>query len=155
TRCVGFLSRKEMDAPGSKASPEHDITDRLSSSGKPCKWCIRRIHKTLLFIVKPAHCVIFLILAFSSLGHTAPYAAVVMDAATGKILEAENAHKTRFPASLTKKMTLYLIFDALASGRLKPTSRLYVSAYAASQPPSKLGLKAGERVPLETIIMGL
>lgn len=96
-----------------------------------------------------------LILGMPTLAYTAPYAAVVMDAATGKVLESENAHKKRFPASLTKKMTLYLIFDALATGRLKPTSRLYVSAYAASQPPSKLGLKAGERVPLETIIMGL
>jgi D-alanyl-D-alanine carboxypeptidase len=99
--------------------------------------------------------IFLLIIGFSSLATAAPYAAVVMDAATGKILESENAHKSRFPASLTKKITLLLIFEALASGRLKPTSRLYVSAYAASQPPSKLGLKAGERVPLETIIMGL
>jgi len=89
------------------------------------------------------------------LAYTAPYAAVVMDAATGKMLESENAYKKRFPASLTKKMTLYLIFDAIAAGRLKLTSRLYVSAYAASQPPTKLGLRAGERVPLETIIRGL
>ncbi|MEI8295120.1 MAG: D-alanyl-D-alanine carboxypeptidase family protein [Alphaproteobacteria bacterium] len=97
----------------------------------------------------------FLIIGFPSLANTAPYAAVVMDAATGKILEGENADQSRFPASLTKKMTLYLIFEALESGRLKPTSTLYVSAHAASQPPSKLGLKKGERVAIETVIMAL
>lgn len=83
------------------------------------------------------------------------YAAIVMDAHTGQILEQENAQAKRHPASLTKKMTLYLLFEAVANGRFKKHALLSVSRHAASQPPSKLGLRAGDQVPIENIIMGL
>src|SRR6185312_1054319 len=72
---------------------------------------------------------------------TAPrYAAIVVDASTGEVLYQKNADSQRYPASISKVMTLYLTFEALATGRLHPNDRIVVSAHAASMAPSKLGL---------------
>lgn len=84
-----------------------------------------------------------------------PYAAIVIDADTGQILHDENADAPRHPASLTKIMTLYLLFEQLESGRLKLDTELPVSAIAASQPPTKLHLKAGKTISVEDTIGGL
>jgi D-alanyl-D-alanine carboxypeptidase len=83
------------------------------------------------------------------------YAAVVIDANTGKTLFASSADEARFPASLTKMMTLYLTFEALESGRLKTSTRLTFSKNAAAEPPTKLGVKAGGSVTIETAILSL
>jgi D-alanyl-D-alanine carboxypeptidase len=83
------------------------------------------------------------------------YAAIVVDAKTGKTLFSANADEARFPASLTKMMTLYLVFERLASGKLKKTTQVPFSQYAASQPPTKLGIRAGQSVPVETIIYSM
>jgi D-alanyl-D-alanine carboxypeptidase (penicillin-binding protein 5/6) len=72
--------------------------------------------------------------------------AIVMDAATGEILYNQRADSLRYPASVTKVMTLYMTFDALASGRLRLDDEVVVSPLAAAQPPTKLGLRAGERI---------
>ncbi len=81
-------------------------------------------------------------LAISPLG--APrFAAVLMDADTSEILYAEQATAIRHPASITKVMTLYLVFDALEAGRLRPDDRVVMSWNAANQRPSKLGLGTG------------
>lgn len=77
------------------------------------------------------------------------YAAIVVDAATGEVLFARHADSRRYPASITKVMTLYLTFEALSEGRVKLDDVLTVSARAASQPPSKLGLGAGQTITLE------
>lgn len=77
------------------------------------------------------------------------YAAIVVDATTGEVLFARHADSRRYPASITKVMTLYLTFEALAEGRVKLDDVLTVSARAASQPPSKLGLGAGQTITLE------
>lgn len=77
------------------------------------------------------------------------YAAIVMDAASGEVLFARNADSRRYPASLTKMMTLYLTFEALSQGRVKAEDVLTVSPHAASQPPSKLGLAAGQTITLD------
>lgn len=77
------------------------------------------------------------------------YAAIVIDAATGEVLFARNADSRRYPASLTKMMTLYLTFEALSQGKANVNDVLTVSPRAASQPPSKLGLAAGQTITLD------
>ncbi len=83
---------------------------------------------------------------------TAPepkFTAIVMDARSGEILYNERADSIRYPASVTKVMTLYLAFEALASGRLHLNDLITVSPLAASQPATKLGLRAGETITVE------
>ncbi|WP_092311924.1 D-alanyl-D-alanine carboxypeptidase family protein [Brevundimonas viscosa] len=77
------------------------------------------------------------------------YAAIVVDAESGEVLFARHADSRRYPASITKVMTLYLAFEALAEGRVKPDDVITVSPHAASQPPSKLGLAAGQTITLD------
>jgi len=77
------------------------------------------------------------------------YAAVVVDAKTGEVLYAKRADSPRYPASITKVMTLYLAFEALASGRLKLDDPVMISPRAAAQAPTKLGLPAGETLTVE------
>ncbi len=83
------------------------------------------------------------------------YAGIVVDAKTGNVLYSENADSLRYPASLTKMMTLYLVFEALEHGRIKLDTKIPVSAHAASEPPSKLGLRAGGSLTVEQGIKGL
>ena len=77
------------------------------------------------------------------------YASIVVDAASGEVLFSRFADARRYPASITKVMTLYLVFEALESGKVKLTDNLTVSPRAASQPPSKLGLAAGQSISLD------
>ena len=83
------------------------------------------------------------------------YAGIVVDANTGKTLYSENADARRFPASLTKMMTLYVVFEELDAKRLTLESRLSVSANAARQAPSKIGVKAGSTIKVEDAILAL
>ncbi len=78
--------------------------------------------------------------------------AIVMDAGSGEILYAERADSPRYPASVTKVMTMYLAFDALASGRLHLNDLVVVSPLAAAQPATKLGLRAGETITVENAL---
>lgn len=82
-------------------------------------------------------------------------ASIVIDAKTGEVLSESDPDALTYPASLTKMMTLYLTFEALNSGRLRLDQRLPVSAYAASRPPTKLGLRVGERVSVRNLILGI
>jgi D-alanyl-D-alanine carboxypeptidase len=83
------------------------------------------------------------------------YAALVMDANTNEILHSRNADDPRYPASLTKVMTLYLLFDAINAGDVKLSDRMTVSRNAAAQPPSNLKLKAGDKIKVEDAIYAL
>ena len=83
------------------------------------------------------------------------YAAIVMHADTGDVLLDKYADQKRYPASLTKMMTLYILFEELEAGTLNPDSLLTVSAQAAGQPPSKLGLVAGSTISVEDAIKAL
>jgi D-alanyl-D-alanine carboxypeptidase len=83
------------------------------------------------------------------------YEAIVLDAQTGQVLHELNADIPTPPASLTKMMTLYLTFEALNRGRLRLDQYLQVSDYAASRPPSKLGLKPGEAISVQDLILGI
>src|SRR3546814_12504379 len=76
----------------------------------------------------------------------ARYAAIVVDAESGHVLHAVNADTRNYPASLTKMMTLYLVFEALEAGKLKLSKTLTVSAHAASMPPSNLRLRTGDKI---------
>ncbi|TIS60974.1 MAG: D-alanyl-D-alanine carboxypeptidase, partial [Mesorhizobium sp.] len=82
-------------------------------------------------------------------------AAIVVDAKTGKVLYSADANGRRYPASLTKMMTLYLTFEALAKGRIGRNTPVPYSAHAASEPPTKLGVRAGGSVPVETAILSM
>ncbi|KQU69942.1 D-alanyl-D-alanine carboxypeptidase [Aminobacter sp. DSM 101952] len=82
-------------------------------------------------------------------------AAIVIDANTGETLYSSNADSRRYPASLTKMMTLYLTFEALSKGRIKKDSRVVFSKNAAAEPPTKIGVKAGGSISVEAAILSL
>jgi D-alanyl-D-alanine carboxypeptidase len=83
------------------------------------------------------------------------HAAMVIDANTGETLIAEQADEPRFPASLTKMMTLYMVFEMLESGRLTPTTKLKVSQEAAAAQPTKLDLEPGEQIAVLDAVKAL
>ena len=82
----------------------------------------------------------------------APYAAMVIDARTGEVLHSRNADTRLHPASLTKMMTLYVAFDAIERGEISLDTAVTISRKAAAEPPSRLGLKAGQKVKLRHLI---
>ena len=88
-------------------------------------------------------------------GYSPPYAAMVVDVKTGRTLHAVNEDSLRHPASITKVMTLYMLFEQLERGRYALDSELTVSAYAAAQAPSKLGLRPGSTIEVEDAIKAL
>ena len=83
------------------------------------------------------------------------YAALVVHADSGDVLFNRYSTSRRYPASLTKMMTLYLLFEAMEAGELSADSKLKVSARAAGQPPSKLGVKSGSTIDVDTAIRAL
>ena len=83
------------------------------------------------------------------------YASYVYDVKAGRALYGVDADGLRHPASITKVMTLYMLFEQLQAGRLNLDSRLAVSAHAASQAPTKLGLRAGTTLRVEDAILGM
>jgi D-alanyl-D-alanine carboxypeptidase len=83
------------------------------------------------------------------------YASIVVDANSGATMQASNADSTRHPASLTKIMTLYLLFERLQAGKIKLDSQMPVSEHAAAMAPSKLGLKPGESIDVGTAIRAI
>lgn len=80
------------------------------------------------------------------------YAAMLINAYSGEVLYARQADAQRFPASITKVMTLYIAFEELAGKRLRLDDRITVSPFAAARPPSKLGLKAGSTISVRDAI---
>jgi D-alanyl-D-alanine carboxypeptidase len=83
------------------------------------------------------------------------YASIVVDANSGAVMQSSNADSPRHPASLTKIMTLYLLFERLEAGKIKLTTEMPVSEHAAAQAPSKLGLKPGESIAVGTAIRAI
>ena len=83
------------------------------------------------------------------------FAAIVVDANSGRILYSRNENELRHPASVTKVMTLYLLFEQLEKGRMRLDTPLMISAHAAMQAPSKLGLAPGETISVENAIKAL
>ena len=110
---------------------------RLTSSGL----VVVRMLTTLVAIIFTTHHV-----------WAAPYAAMVMDARSGKVLHLENADTRLHPASLTKMMTLYVVFEAVENGEISLDTKVRISKKAAAEPPSKLGLRSGQRIKLRYLI---
>ena len=102
-------------------------------------------------------CLALLCLSYTTTSSTAASgtSSIVIDAKSGNILYADKAEELRYPASLTKLMTLYITFNALETGKLKLTDKLKVSSTAASRSPSKLGMPAGSYIDVKTLIQAL
>jgi D-alanyl-D-alanine carboxypeptidase len=83
------------------------------------------------------------------------FAWILLDAESGQVLSEQNAEVLTYPASLTKMMTLYLVFEALNQGRVRLDQSFVVSAEAAGRSPSRLGLTPGESVPVRDLILGV
>jgi D-alanyl-D-alanine carboxypeptidase len=83
------------------------------------------------------------------------YAAIVEDATSGDVLYEKRSDSVRYPASITKIMTLYLAFEALSTGRLKESDIIVVSPLAASQGPTKLGLRPGDEITVENAMYAI
>ena len=82
-------------------------------------------------------------------------ASLVIDVNKLKVLHQHNANEIRYPASLTKMMTLYLILDSIKSNKITMNSKITISQHAAKQKPSKLGLKPGETISIKKAIEAL
>jgi D-alanyl-D-alanine carboxypeptidase len=95
---------------------------------------------------------IWLIVVLPLSVRAAPYAAMVMDARNGEVLHAENADTRLHPASLTKMMTLYVAFQAIERGEITLDTEVTVTREAAAEPPSRLGLRAGQKIKLRYLI---
>lgn len=111
-----------------------------------CPACLMRLAAALLSC---------LVLAAAPAMAAAPYAGMSVDANTGRVLYAEAEDEARYPASLTKVMTLYLVFEQMRLGRLRPDDLIRIPSEAASVPPSKLGLKPGATIAVSDAIKAL
>jgi D-alanyl-D-alanine carboxypeptidase len=87
--------------------------------------------------------------------YSPPFSSIIVDGNSGATLSANNADASRHPASLTKIMTLYLLFERLDAGKLKLDSEMQVSEHASEQAPTKLGLRPGQTIRVEDAIKGL
>ncbi len=94
--------------------------------------------------------------ALGTSAHANPkYAAIVVNGVDGKVLFSRNADARRYPASLTKVMTLYMLFEALEEGRVTLKTKMTVSRRAAGQPPSRIALNVGQTITVEDAIKAL
>ena len=109
-------------------------------SNQPVRWGLIVLATIWMLIVVPLSAA------------AAPYAAMVMDARSGEVLHSRNADTRLHPASLTKMMTLYVVFEAVENGEIGLDTMVTVSKHAASEPPSKLGLKPGQKIRLRHLI---
>ncbi|MEL6678585.1 MAG: D-alanyl-D-alanine carboxypeptidase family protein [Pseudomonadota bacterium] len=85
-------------------------------------------------------------------GQAAPYAAIVVDARNGEVLHSRSADRRLHPASLTKMMTLYVVFEAIKNGEISLDQTVRVSRNASREPPSKIGLRPGQRISIRYLI---
>lgn len=109
-------------------------------------------HVRAVFSAAALVCALF---AMTAPAFAAKDAAMVIDANTGRVLYDDDGDKPRYPASLTKMMTLYLTFELIEKGRLSFDDKIRISAQAAAQPPSKLGLDAGDTITVRNAVLSL
>ncbi|MBY5989768.1 D-alanyl-D-alanine carboxypeptidase family protein [Roseovarius atlanticus] len=109
-------------------------------SRQPIRWGLVAMATIWMMVIVPLSAV------------AAPYAALVMDARSGEVLHARNADTRLHPASLTKMMTLYVVFEAVENGEITLDTPVRISKHAASEPPSKLGLRSGSTIKLRYLI---
>ncbi len=117
-----------------------------------------RLRRNRLFVLVCTRCaliVAFAVMLFSLFAlplRAAPFATTVMDARTGEILHAVNDTTRLHPASLTKMMTLYVVFEAIRNGEISLDTEVRISRRAAREPPSRLGLREGQRIAVRHLI---
>lgn len=100
-----------------------------------------------------AACILLVVAGLPSRAQAQPFAAAIMDVRTGEFLwQTDNANSRVHPASLTKMMTLYIAFEAIENGEISLDTRVRISRHAASQPPSRLGLRAGQTIAMRYLI---
>lgn len=114
----------------------------------------RRFPRGLICLLAALATVAFAAPAQAQIG-SERYASMVIDAQSGQVVSAANPDEYRFPASLTKMMTIYLVFEALRDRRLSLGDPVPVSAWASSMPPTKLGLLPGTNLTVEQALLGL
>ncbi len=129
-----------------------DITGNLVAS--------RHVNRRTVALRLVASCCAVLLIAMAVLlagvkSSEAGYASIILDADTGEVLRSRNADTRNYPASLTKMMTLYMLFEELDAGRMQLSDKLAVSKRAAGQPASKLGLKRGATITVQQAILAL
>lgn len=117
----------------------------------------RRAAVFLLLAIAGAGCTTTQIetVAPTTLSTSGRYAAIVVDASNGRMLYQANAEAERYPASLTKMMTLYLLFEAIDAGKISKTAEIPISEHARRQPPSKIGFKSGQTIDVDSAIRAL
>ena len=93
--------------------------------------------------------------AFPESGQAAPFSSIVIDATSGRTLQQYRADQNRYPASLTKLMTVYIMLEEIEAGLMTPDTPIYISRNAAGQPPSELGVKRGDRIPARIAMQAL
>ncbi len=108
------------------------------------------MHRTAVFVLLWLSVAIATPSAFA-----ARYASIIIEPSTGRVFHAANPDSRAYPASLTKMMTLYMMFEALESGKLGLNQKLKVSRVAAGRSPSKLGLRRGQTISVSDIIGAL
>ena len=117
-----------------------------------------KMHTPILRLMVVAACfgvAICLVSLITTTSAFAERASLVIDAETGAVLHAKNARLQSFPASLTKLMTVYLIFEALKTKQLSLAEQLHVSANAARMPRVRLGLKQGQTITLQEVMLAM
>ncbi len=108
--------------------------------------------KKLTDLIARAVAVLTVYVLVAGAASAAPYAAMVIDARSGEVLHSRNADTRLHPASLTKMMTLYVVFEAVENGEITLDTPVKISRRAAAEPPSKLGLRAGSTIRLRYLI---
>lgn len=108
--------------------------------------------RKILASVKGVIALLALVFLLPAVSLAAPYAAMVIDARTGEVLHSRNADTRLHPASLTKMMTLYIVFEAVENGEIGLDDYVTISRNAAAEPPSKLGLRSGQKIKLRYLI---
>ena len=93
-----------------------------------------------------------LLIVFPLCGVATPYAAIVIDADTGKVLHSENANTRLHPAGLTKLATLYVAFEAIAAGEVGLDDKVRISSNVASEPIAALGMREGQRITIKDLL---
>lgn len=116
---------------------------------------ISQISNTRSIFVAMLAVVMFTVAGAGSASANSRYAAYVMDARTGQVLFSRNADERRYPASLTKMMTVYMIFEAMNARRISTKTAIPFSKNASAEPPTKLGVKAGGSITVDTAIRAL
>ena len=109
----------------------------------------------VLWLTKALSVAFFLAVAAMPAAANPKYAGLVVDVISGKDLYADSADEMRYPASLTKIMTLYVVFEELAAGRITLDTNFTMSEYAASRPPSKIGIRPGGTMAVRDAIKAL